>query len=351
MTTWQAHFGGPEGTRGVLRDLLADHVAAVPPGGSIDWITYYFRDRQLATDLVDASRRGVSVRVTLDGHPRYPTANDAVIGILRPALADGLRVVRNGLEGSGLGLLLRARVHEKLYCFSHPEPVALVGSFNPSGDAAECAPEVIADIGDHDWGYNSLVATREAGIVAALVDHARQVNRAPARFLERFSPISSRPIESADTAIHFWPRVGPNPVDRWLARLPSGSRVRLAASIISGYGGPRALLRLARRGVQLEILTEATLRRVPKTVEHRLRAAGIPIHRVVHSDSQWIPMHHKFLLAESREERSVIFGSFNWSDQSRLLNRELGVMSTEPALFEAFASRWEVLKKNALTEP
>lgn len=348
---WQAHFGGPDGTGGVLRDLLADHVAAVPPGGAIDWITYYFRDRRLAADLVHASRRGVSVRVTLDGHPRYPTANDAVIEILRPVLGDRLRVVRNGLEDSGLGLLLRARIHEKLYCFSHPQPVALLGSFNPSGDLAEDAPEVIADIGDHNWGYNSLVATNESGIVAALVDHARRVNRAPMRFFERFSPFGNRPIECPGTAIHFWPRVGRNPVDRWLEALPPGSRVRLAASIVSGRGGPRALLRLAGRGVRLELLTEATLRRVPKSVENRLRAAGIPIHRVVHSDSQWIPMHHKFLLVESRDERSVIFGSFNWSDQSRLLNREVGVISKEPALFEAFAGRWEVLKKSALPEP
>ena len=45
---FEVYFGGPDKPIGALRNLLADKIDAVPPGGSIDWVTYYFRDRPLA---------------------------------------------------------------------------------------------------------------------------------------------------------------------------------------------------------------------------------------------------------------------------------------------------------------
>ena len=97
------HFGGPDCAQGLLRDLLASRIALVPAGGSIDWITYYFCDQRLAADLIEAHRRGVDVRVTLDGHPRTSNANDAVIGQLEADLGEGLRVVRHALDGTWWG--------------------------------------------------------------------------------------------------------------------------------------------------------------------------------------------------------------------------------------------------------
>ena len=103
MSDNHVHFGGPDRPVGHLRDLLAERIAQVPAGGSIDWVTYYFRDRRLAAALVEARERGVDVRVTLDGHPRTPHVNDAVINILKAGLGDRLRVVRGRLDGSPLG--------------------------------------------------------------------------------------------------------------------------------------------------------------------------------------------------------------------------------------------------------
>jgi hypothetical protein len=39
----------------------------------------------------------------------------------------------------------------------------------------------------------------------------------------------------------------------------------------------------------------------------------------------------------------VAFGSFNWSEPSRRFNREIGVISRAPALWEAFQARWQAL--------
>jgi phosphatidylserine/phosphatidylglycerophosphate/cardiolipin synthase-like enzyme len=56
-------------------------------------------------------------------------------------------------------------------------------------------------------------------------------------------------------------------------------------------------------------------------------------------------MHNKFVLAEKGSQRWVMFGSFNWTSRSDRFNHEIGAISANDQLFEAFAGRWEVLKK------
>ncbi|MBW2144362.1 MAG: hypothetical protein JRG75_08200, partial [Deltaproteobacteria bacterium] len=82
-------------------------------------------------------------------------------------------------------------------------------------------------------------------------------------------------------------------------------------------------------------------RRVPIEVEQSLRQAGIPFRRITHPSR--LPMHNKFVLAEKGRQRWVIFGSFNWTMRSYWLNHEIGVISTNVRLFEAFARRWEII--------
>ena len=86
--SFEIYFGGPDQPPGYLRDILEEHIAAVPSGGSIDWVTYYFRDLRLAEAIIQAYKRGVKVTVTLAGKPRVPDANDAVIA--RLSAPDGL---------------------------------------------------------------------------------------------------------------------------------------------------------------------------------------------------------------------------------------------------------------------
>lgn len=346
MTTFQAHFGGPGRPDGWLRDLLSERVACVPPGGAIDWVTYYFRDRRLAGELVAASRRRVDVRVTLEGRPRTLGANDAVIELLKEGLGDRLRIVSAPTDGLPLGKLLRPRLHEKLYCFSHPEPTAWVGSFNPSGDRPERSPEVIEEIGDHDRAFNLLVEMRGDPLVSALVDHARGLHSDSHGFLDRFRRTANRSLRFDAVGVHFWPRVSPDPVNRWLASLPAGSRVRLAASHLSGPTARRVLTGLAKRGVKLEILAESTPRRVPTSMSLQLSEAGALIQRMGQGQS-WIPMHDKFALVETASERVSIFGSFNWSEPSRCFNREVGVVSADRPLFETLEERWAELARHA----
>jgi phosphatidylserine/phosphatidylglycerophosphate/cardiolipin synthase-like enzyme len=345
MSESPVHFGGPDRPVGFLRDLLAQRVARVPAGGSIDWVTYYFRDRQLAAALVEARQRGVDVRVTLDGHPRTPRANDAVIELLKTGLGGGLRVVRSHLDGTPLGTVTRPRLHEKLYCFSGPSPVAFVGSFNPSSDSPEVEPKVIEALGDHDRAHNVLVELRDPALVQGLTDHARSLHNARHGCFDRVAASANRSLQYSGYSIYFWPRARRHPIMALLLDLERGSRIRIAASHISGPSSLRGFCTVAARGVKIEIVTESTHRRVPVETEQRLARAGISLRRLI--ADEWIPMHNKFALVESSGRKATIFGSFNWSEPSYRFNREIGVATEDPLLFKTFADRWDQLAADA----
>jgi phosphatidylserine/phosphatidylglycerophosphate/cardiolipin synthase-like enzyme len=103
----------------------------------------------------------------------------------------------------------------------------------------------------------------------------------------------------------------------------------------------RKLVKLAEKGHHVEILADSTLRRVPESAEKIIRDAGISFRRL--GGKSGLPMHDKFILVEAVEKRWVIFGSFNWTARSWWLNQEIGMISSDAGLHEAFTSRWEEL--------
>lgn len=316
-------------------------MAAVPAGGEIDWVTYYFRDRRLAQALLDARRLGVRVTLTLEERPRTAHANHAVMRILSGdgGLGRGLRLIRHPR------LLLRPHLHEKLYCFSHPAPVAFIGSFNPSGDQPELEPEIVDEIRDHDRGYNVLVELRDRTVVNGLVAHARRLHRSRHGHFERFAPPANGRLRGDDVEIFFLPSLRPNPLLAELRHAGTGTGVRIAASHIKGPTAARVLATLAGRGARVTIVAEETHRRIPEAMEQRLRKAGITIRRLVHPAG--LPMHDKFVLIEQAGQLRVVFGSFNWTERSFRFNHEIGAICTHPDVVDAFATRWEALESQA----
>jgi phosphatidylserine/phosphatidylglycerophosphate/cardiolipin synthase-like enzyme len=146
-------------------------------------------------------------------------------------------------------------------------------------------------------------------------------------------------------SVYFWPQARRHPIMELLGGLDRGSRVRIAASHMSGPSSLRGFCALAARGVEIEILTESTLRRVPIETERRLTHAGISVRRL--KADEWVPMHNKFVLIERSELKTTIFGSFNWSEPSYRFNREIGISTEDPLLFEIFADRWDQLAAEA----
>jgi hypothetical protein len=204
---------------------------------------------------------------------------------------------------------------------------------------------VIQEIGNHDRAFNLLVELRDEPLVAALVAHTRSLHTAPHGPFDRFHLSANRSFTSGNVSLHFWPRIAPDPINRWLTGLPAGSRVRLAASHVSGPSARRALTRVVKRGVALEILAESTHRRVPPSMARQLSEAGAAIRRIGEGED-WTPMHDKFALIETPTERRCVFGSFNWSEPSRRFNREIGIISDDEPLFEALSKRWVELGRH-----
>lgn len=348
-SAYEVYFGGPDRSSGYLRDVLARHIAAVPAGGSIDWVTYYFRDVELASALIQARQRGVRVTVCLAGKPRVSDANDDVIAMLSApeGLGDRFRTVTLPGIPSPRRRAWRPQIHEKLYCFSHPKPVAFIGSFNPSGNQVEQRSDIIHEIGDQDQGHNMLIGFQDPLFIEQLVKHVRQLHQKPPGLLYRFSAHANHIIQGMDTTIHFLPSVGPHPVIHFLNQVGRGARVRIAASHIRTKRAVDVMVELVKRGATVEIIAEQTLRRVTSSVEQRLISAGIRFKRNCND----FPMHLKFVLVEERHQNWSIFGSFNWTKPSFWLNHEIIAISNNAYIFNAFSDRWRMLANEKATTP
>lgn len=330
----EIYYGGPDQPPRALRDVLKAKVDAAPTGSEITWATYYFRDQVLAESLVAARQRGVKVRVRIEGTPRTRGANAEVVDILRAGLGDGLRLQRSFL---GLGNL-----HAKIYTFSGPQPVALIGSFNPSGEETPDA-DVTADLGDQDRGQNLLVAFRDPKVAAALRKQAERLWSG--KGVSRFGRRENRPVSLGDARFYYFPRLRPDVVDRRVARLGPGDTVQAAISHMDQGPFAHELAEAARRGARIEVVVHETRRRVPATVVRELDRAGVRIQR--YCDADGLPMHAKFVVIDHGGQRSAWFGSLNYTVTSRYLNQEVLARSTNPQVIDDLKTRFRTISAEA----
>jgi hypothetical protein len=332
------HFGGPDKPVGALSALLRARIDAVPPGGRIAWATYYFRDLDLARALIRASDRGVKVTLVIDGDPRLDDANQAAIGLLRQ---DGLRgglVVRGSTLPDPIDML-SGRLHSKIYMFSHPRPVALIGSFNPSGDE-HTDKATLEEIGDQDRGHNLLVEVTGAGLVAALEQHVREL-AADGGSVDRFAASDNRTYRDGDTDLFFYPRLRPYIVEHAVDALRPGDRMWGAISHLKA-GMVDRIAAAARRGVIVDLVVHNTERRVPSGAVEELREAGVSVRRYRRPDQ--LPMHAKFIVTQSGGWLTTYLGSLNYNRNSRWLNDEVLVRTADPRLARTLLSRYVVIE-------
>ncbi len=337
---FRVFWGGPDRPPRYLRDVLEERIHAVPTGGEILWLTYYFRDEGLAKALLQASRRGVKVRVVIEGNPRTGAVNNRVKELLEgdAGLGKNLRALSHRLIDNRF--LRSCRLHEKLYYFSHPVPSTLVGTFNPSGNLPE-EPAIICKIGDQDRGHNVLVEVLDKDLVEGLYAHGLRTFRMNHGPWERFLPESNRILNSGKTRILFFPRSRRKDFNELFAGLGAGCSLRMAVSHLNDKGICKRLFGLARQGAHIEILAHDTQRRVPSWVEKKMLQNGIIFNRYVHPEG--LPMHNKFMLINTPERQIVTVGSMNLSVRSIHANHELLLISESPVLYHTFRQRWDEL--------
>lgn len=329
------HFAGPGEPPGQLRDLLLTKIRSAPSGSSVSIATYYFVDRPLAQALTAASDRGVQVTLVLERNPRHSGGNDPIIALLKSHGLRGGLTIRSSLP---------AVLHTKIYAFSGPRPVALVGSFNPSGGPTAGAA-LLRDIGDHDRGHNLLVEITSPGLVQVLTRYVDELASGQAG--SRFSPTQNRVYRDRGTQLYFYPRLLPNPLDAEARRLGPGDALWAAASHLDSSFVP-PLRDAARRGARVSLIVHDSARRVSPDAVQALRRAGVSVRRYAHPGG--LPMHAKFLLIERGQQRISYFGSFNLNRSSRYLNDELLVRSQDPRLFATLRQRFAQIERD-IREP
>jgi phosphatidylserine/phosphatidylglycerophosphate/cardiolipin synthase-like enzyme len=341
-TTPKVFWGGPDRPSRSLRNLLEERIHAVPAGGEILWVTYYFRDENLAMALLQARQRGVRVRVAIEGNPRTGNVNSPVRKILEGAsgLGPGFRAIRHRLFDNRY--FRTGRLHEKLYYFSHPVPGVLVGTFNPSGSLTE-DPEIIKKIGDQDRGHNVLVEILDSILVEGLYDHANHLFSTHHGPWERYLKRNNKVVTSGKTRILFFPRSRWDDFDEIFEGLEAGSTIQMAVSHLNDHRICKRMFGLAHQGVQIEILAHDTQRRVPSWVEKQMLQNGITFKRCVLPEK--LPMHNKFMLLKSPGRCIVAFGSMNLSVRSLYANHELLVISNDYDLYQAFQCRWDEMRQ------
>ena len=98
-----------------------------------------------------------------------------------------------------------------------------------------------------------------------------------------------------------------------------------------------AILRAHTRGVAVRVLTDDEKSHDLGSDIDRLRAAGIRCKMDVGNAAH---MHHKFALFDGRR---LMTGSFNWTRSDSEQNEENLIVTADPTLVGAFASRFEAL--------
>jgi phosphatidylserine/phosphatidylglycerophosphate/cardiolipin synthase-like enzyme len=98
----------------------------------------------------------------------------------------------------------------------------------------------------------------------------------------------------------------------------------------------RAILEAHARKVRVRIITDNDKQYDGGSDVERLRAAGIPL-KVDETEHH---MHHKFALLDGV---TLLNGSYNWTRSASAFNEENLIVTSEPALVQAFAGQFGAL--------
>ena len=329
-------FGGPDKPPYFLRDLLAQKIVSVQPGGEIFWITYYFRDFFLASKLIEAAKRGVKVSLVLEARPRLKNANDEVYNLLKNSNIE-IKYIKHFTPHKSFFKGM-PKIHEKIYYFMDgSEASALVGSFNPSGRESD-SPEIIKLIGDQDRGHNFLVEITDSNLLNAIYEHCLYMKNVNHGIFENFKRQRSE-ITIHNTTLHFFPPAQIKCIKDFLNCAKNKDKVYICASHIFLFDIFDILFKLKKANIEIEIISHNTKRRFPKSIQEKFEKISIKTLRYNHPQNY--PMHNKFIIIEKKDETLVGFGSLNLTYRSLYESHEIFAVTSDNNLAAAFKKRWQ----------
>ena len=332
----EVYFGGPDLTKNLLRDTLLEQIEISPPQAEILWVCYYLNDPKIIQALSNAARRGVDVSLIIDANPRTPAVNQPAIKKLSALI--NITAVKHKPVWQYLGINWHARLHSKLYYFSRPRRCVYLGSYNPTAGLQASNLHTVEKIGDHALSHNVLVKIEQQALLDVLYQHAltlkNNTKRAFARWLNSRHP---RPAIS-QWQVFFLPAIQQHPIDRLLCQPDNNASLKCAVSHLTGPGVLRPLKKALKLNKKVELLLPFDQRRIAARHLLFLRQHAIGYYQLK-SDANGL-MHNKFIIYQSENQHCVMFGSFNWSTRSRLLNHEVIACTHDKTVVAAFELRW-----------
>ncbi|MFK8026577.1 MAG: phospholipase D-like domain-containing protein [Gammaproteobacteria bacterium] len=338
----ETYFGGPDKNKNLLRDVLIQHIEAVPSNGNISWVCYYLNDPEIIQALINASKRGVQINLTIDGRPRTPSINQLCIDKFN-LTSINLIIVKRKPFWEYFGIHWHPHLHSKLFYFSHPTPRVLIGSYNPTAGDQHIDATLIDKIGDHSISHNVLVAIDEENSVNYLHKHILKLQLYWQRMFARLAVTHNTTFHSLEWEINFLPSLRKHPINKLLSNNESNVHVKCAISHLKGLCTLKPIKAALKTGKKIELLLESSQRRVPNKHLVFLDKHAIKYYQPK-LDKNCL-MHNKFIIYKSDQQHCVMFGSFNWSSRSMLLNNEIIACSHDKNTISAFEARWNQLIK------
>ncbi|WP_276272439.1 phospholipase D-like domain-containing protein [Haloarcula litorea] len=285
---------------------------------------YTLTSRRVADALVAAHRRGVDVRVLLEGKP--------VGGRTRAGARTLDRLVAAGVEVRLVaGPYARYRYHHAKYAVADDRAVVLTENWKPAG---------VGGNSSRGWG----VATGQSRVVDGLAGTFRadagwrdavpwstfrrgrrfeRGGRADATYPERFDP-ETVPVERTDLL------VTPDNAQRALVGELDAAEASIAVvqPTVGDWDGPllRALRRAADRGVETRLLLSSAwyVREENRRTVERFTAwadrTGAPLSaKLAAPGGRYAKIHAKGAVVDDR----VVVGSLNWNEAAATRNREV----------------------------
>ena len=339
------HFGGPDKQKHLLRDVLLQHIQAVPSGGNISWLCYYLNEPILFDALIAASKRGVKIDIIIDGNPRSPEINQLCMETFSASKYPLINIVLANSKPfwEYIGIHWHPHLHSKLYYFSHPTPQVLIGSYNPTAGIEQISECLIEKIGDHSISHNVLVSIHDETTVSLLNNYILGIKNSCKRVFARYLPSHNKTHSYKENdnqwEINFLPRIRMHPVDSLLSKNNDDATIKCAISHFKGLGILKPLKSALKNNKKIELLLESSQRRTSSEHLQFLDQHNIKYYQPKLSNH--CLMHNKFILYKSGQEHCVMFGSFNWSARSRLLNHEIIACTHNKDIVAAFENRWD----------
>ena len=295
---------------------------------------YTFRSRRVTRALLAAERRGVDVRLLVEGDPVGGTA------AVQPALLD--RLASAGVNVTTVdGPRARFRYHHAKYAVADKRAVVLSENWGPSGTGGA----------NRGWGA-AVTSDRLADRLAAMFradagwrDGVEWIpngsgsipNVSRESYPTRFDPVSTRADEVRLLAA---PDTAGTEIRNLLQSATETLRVQ-QVRIAPDHEFLNATVAAARRGVSVRVLLSGRwyVREENRQVVERLNRIGtregLDLRaRIAEPRSRYRAIHVKGVVVDS--ERALV-GSVNWNDVAVTENREVAVIVADERVASRFA--------------